>query len=478
MKKTFMWLAALSVAAVFSSCEKKPDGEDQKSDVVYEAEAQKAKLQDIALELMGKFNPADQKQIVELSDYLTELYENYDWDFSEVEDHYKEDYEFLAGMNRNIREAALGNVTSNFATDLLQKAAGNQKEIYKFANIDAVWEADEVAHVWKYKGKGDGGLLLKFKGPGNVACEALLTGVDGDITYSGSYWVWDRELREDREVEFEATLPKKVNFSLKEGGTALAGIEMNFDVQKSDHFNFDFSTQITNITIAGGVKISKNAAGCVYSVKLGNENLVKAVADLNNCGLPDKANYQDWEDWFQMYCDLFEAYELQTGAAVAQVDILDGKLTIKTQTTDGMQFFKDYVQLDEQYEAAEEGSDRQWWNRYWNQAPYNKDLSKLLNQFLNVDLYYGDSKSVQAQMKWEAYYEDEEIWNYETQEYEMHPLWDNAPMIYFPYDGTSYNFEKYFTEKAFNRVINAAESFINSYIRLSKRWGKDVEVEF
>lgn len=480
MKKTFFLLAtALSVSIVFSSCEKKPDDENQKSDVVYSAETQKTKLQDLALELMGKFNPEDQKPIVALSDYLTELYEDYDWDFSEVEDHYKEDYAFLSSVNRNIHDIARGDVTSNFATELLQKAAEGKKEIYKFANIDAVWEADDEAHVWNYKGKGDGGLVLKFKGPDKVACEAKLSGEDGDITYSGIYEVWDDEADDYREVEFEATLPKKINFYLKEGATELASIGMNFDVQKSDHFNFDFTTKVTNITIAGGAKISENAAGCVYSVKLGNENLVKAVVDLNNCGLRDKANYQDWEDWFEMYVDLFDSHDLKLGAAIAQVDILDGKLTIKTQTTDGTQFFKDAEQLEEKYEASESnGNNYNWWESYYHQAPYNKDWASLFNEFLNVDMYYGDSKSVQAQMKWEAYYEDEEVWNYKTNEEELHQLWDYAPMIYFPADSTSYNFEKYFTEKAFNSVINAAESFVNSYIRLSKRWGKGNEVEF
>lgn len=479
MKKNFLWLAAvISVSAMFASCDKpenKNDEGDGKSEVVYDAETQKTKLQDIALELMGKFNPDDQRQIVALSDYLTELYENYDWDFSEVEDHYKEDFEFLFSVNRNIRAVAQGDLTANFATDLLQNATGRKKVLYKFSNIDAVWEADEAAHAWKYKGKGDGGLLLKFKGPGNTACEALLSGEDGEITYSGSYWAWNEESDSREEVEFEATLPKKVNFSLTEGTTRHAGIEMNFDVQKSDHFNFDFTTQITNITIAGGVKITKNAAGCVYSVKLGSENLIKAVVDLNNCGLVDKANYQDWEDWWEMYAEMFENHELQIGAAVAQVDILDGKLSIKTTTADGTQFFKDCSLLEDKYEWE---SGKSWWEQYYYQAPYNKEWASLFNKFLNVDMYYGDSKSVQAQMKWDAYYEDEEVWNYQTNKYEMYQLWDYASMIYFPADGTSYNFEKYFTEKAFNRVINAAESFINSYIRLSKRWGKDVEFEF
>ena len=475
-----LWVTALSVSFVSFSCDKE-NTEENKSTTVYSAEEQKTKLQDIALELMGKFNPNDQKKAVELAEYLGALYEDYEWDFSEVEDHYKDEYEFLNRVNRNVRNVVQGDVTSNFATDLFKKAAGENKEVYKFANINAEWEADETTHTWKYKGKGKGGLVLKFKGPNNSACEAKLSGVDGDITYSGTYEACDYETEDEngghghKTVAIEVVIPKNINFYIKEGNIEHFSLNMNFDIKKSDHLNFDFITKITNLTIAGGVKISKNTASCAYLVKLGNESLIQVVGDLKNCGLVDKASYQDWEDWFEMYGEMIDAREFQFGSAVAQVDILGGKLTIKTTTTDGTQFQKDCDRLKDKYSYTE---GKQWWEEYYYQAPYNNDWANLLNKFMSVDMYYGDSKSAQAKMKWEASYNDEDVWNNKTQTYEMHQLWDYAPMVYFPSDSTTYNFEKYFTEKSFNRLINSAESFINSYIRLSERWGKGHEIEF
>ncbi len=556
MKKTvFLLAAAFSVAAMFSSCEKPDKEEKNKSNEVYSAEAQKTKLQDIAIELMSKFNPEDQKQAVALSDYLTGLYEDYDWDFSDVEDHYKGDYGFLYSVNRDVRRAVFGDVASNFATDLLAKASKEKSttEIYKFANINAVWEANETEHKWEYKGVGNGGLVLKFKGPKGVQCEAKLWGVDGTITYKGTYeapngkyyiqinrrevklpddigeeyyeedkryeyegekyWVYrnysdgsyyyyivvydkyyvteedyendyyeyeGRNYWVEREYEdqpFEATLPNQINFYLKEGATEHIHYTMNFDVKKSDHLNFNYSLKITNITIEGGTKVSKNAAGCVFSVKYGNESLIKVVADLKNCGLVDKADNQDWMDWFEMYADMmFEDYTLQTGSAVAQVDILDGKLTLKTSTTNGTKFLKDYEALEDKYEDEDYNH---WWESYWNQAPYNKEAAALWNDFLKTDMYYGDSKAVQAQMKWEATYEDEEVWNYDTKMDEIHQIWDCEPVIYFPFDQTSYNFGKYFTENRFNTVIKTAEELVKQYVRLSDRWGDNADdIEF
>ncbi len=98
-------------------------------------------------------------------------------------------------------------------------------------------------------------------------------------------------------------------------------------------------------------------------------------------------------------------------------------------------------------------------------------------------MYYGDSKAVQAQMKWEATYEDREVevWNSATQryDYEIKQLWDCEPMIYFPADQTSYNFGKYFTEKRFNTVIKTAEELVKKYVRLSDRWGDEADdIEF
>ncbi|MBD5397036.1 hypothetical protein HDR62_02690 [bacterium] len=541
MKKTLFFLAAaFSVATLFSSCEKPEKEDDKKSDEVYSAEAQKTKLQDIAIELMNKFNPEDQRKAVELSDYLTRLYEDYDWDFSNVEDHYKGDYGFLYSVNRDVRQAVYGDPTSNFATDLLRKATkeGNT-EIYKFANVNAVWEANETEHQWEYKGEGNGGLVLKFKGPKGVQCEAKLWGVDGTITYKGTYevptdkyyielnerevrlpddigkeyydkvfskyeyegekyWVYHYDedyyyirvydkhyvseedyengwceyegkkywsiYREYEDQPFEATLPNQVNFYLKEGATEHINYAMKFDVKKSDHFNFDFTLKITNLTIAQGLKVSKNAAGYVFSAKLGNEDLIKAVFDLKNCGLVDKANNQDWEDWLDMYVKMWNGYSAETGSAIAQVDILGGKLTIKTSTTDGMKFYKDCMDLDDKYRTADYYE--YWWEEYWHQAPYNMEMAKLLNKFLKVDMYYGDNKSVQAQMMWEASFYDDEDWNGDK-----HQIWDCDPVVYFPIDGSSYNFGEYFTEKRFNTVINTAEELVKKYIRLSERWG-------
>ncbi|MDE5609720.1 MAG: hypothetical protein K2I66_04990, partial [Bacteroidales bacterium] len=412
----------------------------------------------------------------------------------------------------------------------------------------AVWEANETEHKWEYKGEGNGGLVLKFKGPKGVQCEAKLWGVDGTFTQKGVYEVptdkyyirlnerevrlpenigeeyyyddyekryeyegekyrvrrgWDNYgdtyyyievydkhyvteedyekgwyeyegekywsiYREYEDQPIEVTLPNQVNFYLKEGATEHINYVMKFDVKKSDHFNFDCTLKITNLTIAQGAKISKNAAGCVFSAKLGNEDLIKTVVDLKNCGLVDKADNQGWVNWFYMYVDMFEDYSLKTGSAVAQVDILGGKLTLKTSTTDGMKFYKDYEALCDKYRTDD-------YNDYWNQAPYNKEWASLLNNFWKTDMYYGDSKSVQAQMKWVASYEDREveIWNSASQkyDYEIKQIWDCEPMIYFPIDGSSYNFGKYFTEKRFNTVINTAEDLLKKYIRLSERWG-------
>lgn len=543
MKRTLFLLAAVfSMAATFSSCEKPKDEEKNKSDKVYTDEEQKEKLQDVATEFMSKFNPEDQRKAVALSDYLTRLYEDYDWDFSDLENLYKGDYGFLCSVNRDVHRAVFGDPTSNFATDLLAKAtkSGDKTtEIYKFANINAVWEANETEHKWEYKGEGNGGLVLKFKGPKGVQCEAKLWGEDGTITYKGTYevptgkyyirlnerevrlpddvgkeyygvrvskryeyegekyWVYHETYNGDyyyidvydkyyvseenyggsyeyngnyywvyREYEdqpFEATLPNQVNFYLKEGATEHISYAMKFDVQKSDHFNFDYTLKITNLTIAQGLKASKNAFGCVFSAKLGNEDLIKTVVDGKNCGLVDKANNQDWVDWLDMYGEMmFDDYTLKTGPGIAQVDILGGKLTIKTSTTDAIKFLKDWSDLEDKYPSDYNN----WWESYYWQSPYNKEFASLLNKFMKVDLYYGDSRSVQAQMKWEATYYDDEDWNGNT-----HQIWDCEPMIYFPVDETSYNFGKYFTEKRFNTVINTAEEFVKKYIRLSERWG-------
>ena len=95
---------------------------------------------------------------------------------------------------------------------------------------------------------------------------------------------------------------------------------------------------------------------------------------------------------------------------------------------------------------------------------------------MQVGLYYNTPvKQAELQMDLEldewtdsygGYYD--ENGEYVEEEYVVIKDYDQILVLYFPQNGTTYEFEDYFTEVAFSSVIDLAEDLINSYIKLAK----------
>jgi hypothetical protein len=79
---------------------------------------------------------------------------------------------------------------------------------------------------------------------------------------------------------------------------------------------------------------------------------------------------------------------------------------------------------------------------------------------VNPITYYGDIIGLQLTLQTDApfgYYEEVEVKDY-----------DQILVLYFPQNGTTYEFEDYFTSVAFGSVFDLAEDLVNSYIKLAK----------
>ena len=92
--------------------------------------AQKDKLVGIAEELMEMFKPKDQRDLIELADYLVYKYEDYDWE--PAYEHYEDELPFLRQFARGVRQLTEGDVTHNLAM-----------EIYKVPRFTGIFEAND-----------------------------------------------------------------------------------------------------------------------------------------------------------------------------------------------------------------------------------------------------------------------------------------------------------------------------------------------
>lgn len=490
---------------------------------------QKDKLVGIAEELMEMFKPKDQRDLIELADYLVYKYEDYDWE--PAYEHYEDELPFLRQFARGVRQLTEGDVTHNLAM-----------EIYKFPRFTGIFEANDDDEVWEYVGKSEN-IVLRFENEDGEKCEAVLTGKGEEISVEFEYesdsvatktwiespgytdrilvyvkesinydygryitfydekgnWISD-EYYEYGDVipahyEYQwqvtngyycyeyymqpntAVLPSTITFSLKEADVEHIALEMNFDIEKSKHVNYAMNLKIANLSFANITSVNNKEAKCNVEVKCGNKSLISVNAVAPAIVLIDKEDKEEYEDWFWKYCEAFYDDDedvkteglVQTGFITAEVDLIN-QLQIKASSKDVAKFYRGLDKIDSYYDEKD-GDPENYWERYYNQYDYNKAVADWYNTNMQVGLYYNTSvRQAELQMDLELDEWTSSYWDDETGESEEVVVkdYDQIIVLYFPQNGTTYEFEDYFTEVAFGSVIDMAEDLVNSYIKLAK----------
>lgn len=195
MKKYFLFVASALVALTLgmSSCKGKTDpvidpenpsvNPDKPSVTeVLTPEQSKEKLMSVAKNMVGVFNPDDQKEAIELADGLYEKYRDYSW--NEVGDYLEEKYEPMFTMPRYIKDVLLAR----------RSPASAEPVVFSFENESLVIEADDASRSWKVVGKAsDNSIILRFTDKAGTKCEAKFWGEGKTKTYEYVYqdYHWD-----------------------------------------------------------------------------------------------------------------------------------------------------------------------------------------------------------------------------------------------------------------------------------------------
>lgn len=194
MKKFYLFAAGMMVAMsmTLSSCnDKKKEaslgGEEYEGQKVEDAlltpEQSKDRLMAVAKMVTGKFNTADQKAAINLADQLYEKYQNYD--MNAFEDYYEQRYESFFEMPRYVKAVLAGAKTP---------ASLDQTYLFGFVGESAIFEANERARAWEYRGKSnDNSLIMRCTDMGGTKCEAKMWGEGAthryEYSWEASHWV-------------------------------------------------------------------------------------------------------------------------------------------------------------------------------------------------------------------------------------------------------------------------------------------------
>lgn len=235
-----------------------------------------------------------------------------------------------------------------------------------------------------------------------------------------------------------------------------ANIEFSLTIDGVEHANISITTNLTDnqtmaptatMTINGGYEISvaldanPKGVSVTASISKNDKNLmngamVVAINDLTN---PDNWIYSYWcDNCAENHTDIdpSEYFLEQVKTGEAQIQVLDFAILI---SGDFKGMYKTFDNIYENYDGEEES---------------NK-ICEQLNEKVQAVAIYTDTKEKVADIKWQAYLADE--W-YDEWDGQWYRYYSEEPILVFP-DDSKFAFDRFFTERAFSSLIDVAEEF-------------------
>lgn len=485
---------------------------------------------EVGEQLIGTFNPADQKKAVELADDLYYKYKKYDWDAigevfeDEYDDIYSTEFESFFGMPRRIIEAINGkrNATMEDIEILLT-----------LAKFGRVIEFDDKTRSVKITKTNSASVVAKFSDSDGTACELKVWGegkeIEGSYTYEDYEWhyqydEWGNWIGEERVYNGKRTMrvkvPTTIKMYLKHGTSTLVSLDFNWDSNLKDYVNTNMSLQVVNIGFEESTKVNTTEASAVFSFTYGGRNIITAAANLPKyklIGWEDDNNFTEdkFYNWLEQYEEKYTSLLGKVGKGEAKVDIL-GKLQLKGGFTDGAALVDAYHNWEEKYynynwsdyrheftytytyeywdgwydddwnwhegykEVVEERTDS--YEAWWEAPPYTlaakQEQCDYMNKYAYLSLYQNNGSREQAKVIMDTYeesrtYDPAEWYRYDDSYSNLpdpirYSSYDIEPVMQFPYDGSQVAVMTYFNSTKFLGLIDLVEDLANSYIALDK----------
>ena len=540
MKKlNYLLLLLASVALIGcgggSSIVPEPDGPDDGGDdliigtdtVLLSPDEQKDFLVEVGEQLIGTFNPNDQRKAVELADDLYQKYESYDWgaieeEFEEVfEDIYSSKFESFFGMPRRVIDAINGK----------QNASLEDLEILlTLSDFGYTIEFDDKTRSVKITKTGDAAIVAKFSDSNGTKCELKVSGEGKTIKGSYTYEDYDG----DRTIKVE--VPSTIKMHLKQGSSSLVSFTFKWDTNIKDYVNTSLEMKVINLGFKEETKVSTTEASAVFSYTYSDKNIITAAVNLPKYKLigwegGSDITPEEGEDWLNEYGEKYASLLGKVGKGEAKLDIL-GKIQLKGGVTDGAALVDAYNNWNDKYDdynwsdyertykytgnykywdswygdyLTYSWENQGWYTAWWERPDYSlkakQEQCDFLNKYTYLSVSYNNDTTEQAKLLMDTYEEhgtyDPVSWEreanewYSGNEYETYytdlpdPIsytcYNVEPIMQFPYDDSQIAVMTYFNSSKFLGLLDLVEDLANSYIELVENkliFGDDFEIEF
>ena len=477
---------------------------------------QQAKLNSVATDFLNMFKPKEQRDLIELLTYLADKYEDYD--FGPIYEHYEKNLPFLRQLARGVRKVVDENLTHNLAM-----------EVYDFPRFTGIFEANDEKRTWEYLGESDD-IELRFKNRNGDLCEAVLSASgeeiemeietptdsvvsqkwveypgyedlqlvyvparmnddytvfvvfydENGIWYSSQYYGPYEEIPAHYEYQCFLTngyyeyeyymqlnkvlLPSNIKFSLKEADKEHVALTMNFDIEQNKYAKYDMDLRVANFSVVNNVSVSSSDAHAIVVAKVSDKPLLSVKVSLPSFVLIGKSDEETVRKWFEDNKEKGELIEqFRTEFVFAEVDVIN-QLQLKASSPDLLGFYRGVNKLDSYYCEKEGETDML---SYTYTYDYNQAKADWWNKKLQVGLFY-NTPVQQAELQVDLDFEERAVYVYDNGvEDEIYiKLYESNYVVYFPYNGTVYSLDDYFSMSAFESLFCVTGDLLRNYLKL------------
>ena len=477
---------------------------------------QQAKLNSVATDFLNMFKPKEQRDLIELLTYLADKYEDYD--FGPIYEHYEKNLPFLRQLARGVRKVVDENLTHNLAM-----------EVYDFPRFTGIFEANGEKRTWEYLGESDD-IELRFKNRNGDLCEAVLSASgeeiemeietptdsvvsqkwveypgyedlqlvyvparmnddytvfvvfydENGIWYSSQYYGPYEEIPAHYEYQWFLTngyyeyeyymqlnkvlLPSNIKFSLKEADKEHVALTMNFDIEQNKYAKYDMDLRVANFSVVNNVSVSSSDAHAIVVAKVSDKPLLSVKVSLPSFVLIGKSDEETVRKWFEDNKEKGELIEqFRTEFVFAEVDVIN-QLQLKASSPDLLGYFRGVNKLDSYYMEKEGETDLL---SYTYTYDYNQAKADWWNKKLQVGLFY-NTPVQQAELQVDLDFEERAVYVYDNGiEDEIYiKLYESNYVVYFPYNGTVYSLDDYFSMSAFESLFCVTGDLLRNYLKL------------
>lgn len=383
--------------------------------------------------VMSKFQPADQKPLIELAADFASDYEDFSIEFNQSAYSNARPRSSRA-LARFMKEARQAIATGRYLN--LSRAAQNVLEIGMFTGV---YEPDPSRRMFTRTASSND-VVVRFFHNG-VRCEMK-------VTASSDSWKLDSYKMTEGEVD-AIKVPRTITFSLTEGNTTLASgtVKTNWADGKELFCNADVTA--LNIHVKGEIKATNSTVTTNDALYVDGAEILKATGKVNGNKMVTSSAVEKIFDKEKDYYDDYYYYEFNPQrtaemfrSAEASAKLM-GRVNVVAQAPDSKKFLAiedTYFYEDEDYDGKRSC----------------QKVCDILNSAAPAKVFLAGNTKATATLKWQP--------RRYTDSWDMETWWEIDPVLSFA-DGSTYSIIDYGTAD-FNSVVSGFNSVVYAYERM------------